>query len=151
MEPPPTHTVQDKPLDVPKHGQERRHAHELLQQHAQWWEAAYASSTLHNPEQPLELVFYRIRIDKITGRRATPSPGGPVTLSKSRAGENHTWPGRVFHALFKPYRVMKKKSEGMGIIGSPPALSRTRSTCNSPATFLTIKVRQWPQGGGGVV
>ena len=101
--------LQDKPPDMLTNGQERWHAHELLQRYAQWWEAGSASSTLRNPGQPLEPVFYRIHIDKITGRRATPSRGGPVTSRRpSRAGESHVWLGRVFHALFKPWRAMKR-------------------------------------------
>jgi len=101
--------LQDKPPDIPKHGQERRHAHALLQQHAEWWEPGCASSSLRNPEQPLEPVFYRIRIDRITGRRATPSPGGPGTSrNPSRAGESHVWLGlpRLIQAR---WRAMKRK------------------------------------------
>jgi nitroimidazol reductase NimA-like FMN-containing flavoprotein (pyridoxamine 5'-phosphate oxidase superfamily) len=95
--------------DIPTDGQERRHAHKLLHQYAGWWETGSVSSTLRNREQPLECVFYRICIDKITGRRATPDPGGPVTLRKpSRAGESHVWLSGVFHALFKPWRAMKR-------------------------------------------
>ena len=63
--------------------QARLHAHELLQQHAEWWEPGCASRTHHNPDQPLTLIFYRIRIDRITGRRATRSPGGPVASRTS--------------------------------------------------------------------
>ena len=55
---------------------ERLHAHELLQQHAEWWEPGLASHTHRHPVQPLVPVFYRIRIDRISGRRVTPNPGG---------------------------------------------------------------------------
>ena len=102
--------LQAKPPYFPKHGQERRHAHDLLQQYAEWWEPGSASSTLRNPKQRLEPVFYRIRIDKITGRRATPNPGKPVTSRKpSCAGESHAWLSRVFNALFQArWRAMKR-------------------------------------------
>jgi len=55
-------------------GGELRHAYELLQQNAEWWEPGCASSTHRNPVLPLLPVFYRIRIDRIGGRRFTPRP-----------------------------------------------------------------------------
>jgi nitroimidazol reductase NimA-like FMN-containing flavoprotein (pyridoxamine 5'-phosphate oxidase superfamily) len=59
--------------------QARLHAHELLQEHrVRWWEPGSASRTGRKPDHPLTPIFYRIRIDRITGRRATSSPGGPV-------------------------------------------------------------------------
>jgi nitroimidazol reductase NimA-like FMN-containing flavoprotein (pyridoxamine 5'-phosphate oxidase superfamily) len=108
----PIPPLQDRPSDVPKHGQERHHAHELLLEHAAWWGPAAASSILRNPEQPLVPVYYRIRIDKITGRRTTPGPDESVTSRRaSPAGRSHVWLGRVLHALFKPFarwRGMKR-------------------------------------------
>ena len=50
----------------------RQHAHALLQQHAEWWEPGAISST-HRPVHSFEPVFYRIQIDRISGRRVTPS------------------------------------------------------------------------------
>jgi nitroimidazol reductase NimA-like FMN-containing flavoprotein (pyridoxamine 5'-phosphate oxidase superfamily) len=83
---------------------ERLHALELLQRHAGWWEAGCASGTHRNPEEPVTPVFYRIRIDRVTGRRATPNPGGPVmSKTPSPAPEGQGWLRRVFHALSKPF------------------------------------------------
>ena len=76
---------------------ERLHAHELLQQYAEWWEPGLASHTYRHSVQPWVPVFYRIRIDRITGRRVTPSPGGQI---RSRTPP---WLVRVFHVLFKPF------------------------------------------------
>jgi len=74
--------LHDEPLNIPEHGQERAHAHKLLQQYTEWGECGFASFTFRNSKKPLEPIFYRIHIDKITGRQATPSPGGPVTSRK---------------------------------------------------------------------
>jgi nitroimidazol reductase NimA-like FMN-containing flavoprotein (pyridoxamine 5'-phosphate oxidase superfamily) len=93
-------TLQGKPPDLPKNGRERRHAHELLQKYTDWWEPGVASTTFRNAEQPLAPLYYRIRIDKITGRRATPSPSRPITSRKPTPGR-HAGLVRVFHALFK--------------------------------------------------
>jgi uncharacterized protein len=82
---------------------EQLHAYALFQKHAEWWEPGCASYTHRNPEQPLIPVFYRIRIDHITGRRATPSSGVPVRSKKpSPAGKSQSWLRRIFHALSKP-------------------------------------------------
>jgi len=43
-----------------------------------WWEPAYAKTIYCGASRPLLPVFYRIQIDRITGHRATPEPGGVV-------------------------------------------------------------------------
>lgn len=84
--------------------QARLHAHALLQQHAEWWEPACASSTHHNPTLPMTPIFYRIRIDRITGRRAMPShrdavSSGPPSPAQDRSG----WARKIFNVLCKPF------------------------------------------------
>jgi nitroimidazol reductase NimA-like FMN-containing flavoprotein (pyridoxamine 5'-phosphate oxidase superfamily) len=90
--------------DTPEGKLARLHAHGLLQKHGSWWEPGGASHALRNPDQPLTPIFYRIRIDRITGRRATPSPGGPVgsrTSPPSRDSEG--WLRKFFQALTRPF------------------------------------------------
>ena len=81
----------------------RLHAYILLQQHAEWWEPGCACCTNRTPEQPFIPVFYRIRIDSITGRRATPGSGGPV-MSKERspARKSQSWLRRFFLPSSRP-------------------------------------------------
>lgn len=58
--------------DLPEFEAPRVKAHELLQKHAMWWEPAYvgaAHRALPHSDTP---IFYRIRIDRMTGHRATP-------------------------------------------------------------------------------
>lgn len=88
----------------PPSGQEGRlHAYALLQKHAEWWEPGNVSCTHGNPEQPLIPVYYRVRIDRITGRRATPGSRGPATPKKvSPAGKSQSWLRRILRALSKP-------------------------------------------------
>lgn len=85
-----------------EHGQQRLHAHNLLQHHAEWWEPGSASGTYRNPMQSLVPVFYRIRIDRITGRRVTPSPGEPIVPSTP------PWLGRVLLSFLKPLTGRRK-------------------------------------------
>jgi nitroimidazol reductase NimA-like FMN-containing flavoprotein (pyridoxamine 5'-phosphate oxidase superfamily) len=56
--------------DVPGWRQYRDKAHRLLQEHGVWWEPGAASWRLRRETQPLAPIFYRIRIDTLTGRRA---------------------------------------------------------------------------------
>ena len=57
--------------DTPEWSRERDVAFNLLQHQAMWWEPAYAKTAIDQRVCSLEPVFYRIHIDKITGRRAT--------------------------------------------------------------------------------
>jgi uncharacterized protein len=78
--------AQPQPPDLPtwvsaSPGQQARlHAHELLKKHGEWWEPGCASSAHRNPVLPLVPVFYRIRIDRIGGRRFTPRPSSQAVL-----------------------------------------------------------------------
>jgi nitroimidazol reductase NimA-like FMN-containing flavoprotein (pyridoxamine 5'-phosphate oxidase superfamily) len=94
--------------DIPKWRDPLLHALELLNQNAGWWEPGCASSRLRDPAQPLTPVFYRIRIDRISGRRATPSLSGRVEArtpppARGRKG----WLRKVLHALSKPFASRK--------------------------------------------
>ena len=73
----------------PKYEAVRLKAIELLQRHAMWWEPAYigaAHRDLPHSEKP---IFYRIRIERMTGHRATPDLGElAVTLGdETKAGD----------------------------------------------------------------
>jgi uncharacterized protein len=60
--------------DNPDYAPERSRALALLQEHAVWWQpgyAAYLARTHNGPPEPYSIVYYRIRIDRITGHRAT--------------------------------------------------------------------------------
>ena len=56
--------------DKPEWSRDRVAAHRLLRREAIWWEPAYAKTAIQGTACSLESVFYRIHIDKITGRRA---------------------------------------------------------------------------------
>jgi nitroimidazol reductase NimA-like FMN-containing flavoprotein (pyridoxamine 5'-phosphate oxidase superfamily) len=52
----------------------REFAWKLLRQYPMWWEPALANSSIGNSGVPREPLFYRIRISRITGRRAKRRP-----------------------------------------------------------------------------
>lgn len=58
--------------DLPKYEAARVKAHELLQKHAMWWEPAYVGAAHRDMPHSVTPIFYRIKIDRMTGHRATP-------------------------------------------------------------------------------
>ena len=47
-------------------------AYDLLQRRPTWWEPGYAKTVIDGKERPLEGVYFRIHVSKITGHRAVP-------------------------------------------------------------------------------
>ncbi len=64
--------------DTPEWKWERLRAHDLLQRHAEWWGPGCASCPLRHSREPVSPIYYRIRIDRVSGRRAVPDPGEPL-------------------------------------------------------------------------
>jgi hypothetical protein len=58
----------------------REYAYELLQRRPVWWEPAYVKTTSQGHERPIEPVYFRIQIEKISGHRGVPdaSPEPPT-------------------------------------------------------------------------
>jgi len=50
----------------------REYALELLQRRVMWWQPAGASSQRRNSDAKMSPIFYRIRIDEITGQECRP-------------------------------------------------------------------------------
>ena len=59
--------------DEPKYKSARDRAHSFLQKRAMWWEPAYISPESRDQAHSLTPIFYRILVNKMTGRRATRS------------------------------------------------------------------------------
>jgi nitroimidazol reductase NimA-like FMN-containing flavoprotein (pyridoxamine 5'-phosphate oxidase superfamily) len=90
--------------DTPEREQERLRAHELLQQHAEWWQPGCASCALRHAAQPVTPIFYRIWIDRITGRRATASLAPGIRSKKlPSAPGSQGWLRKAFHTLATPF------------------------------------------------
>jgi hypothetical protein len=64
--------------------------HQILQAKGMWWEpgaTAWAARTQRHPSEPFILVYYKVRIDQVSGYRATrdahdPSPGSVAPARK---------------------------------------------------------------------
>lgn len=72
--------------DTPEHKAVRLHAHELLQKRAMWWEpGCLAIEHRHSPNS-LTPIFYRIRLDRMTGHQGSPDSveGEPAPPTNAR-------------------------------------------------------------------
>jgi nitroimidazol reductase NimA-like FMN-containing flavoprotein (pyridoxamine 5'-phosphate oxidase superfamily) len=61
-------------LDTPDDQPERLHAQKLLQRHAMWWQPGAVALANHVVRGDVTPVFYRIYMDRLTGRRGVPEP-----------------------------------------------------------------------------
>ena len=68
---------------------DRTEAHRALQQRAAWWESATISTAEATEVGALATIFYRLRIEKMTGHRATPpSPRNDSTWDRASPAAN---------------------------------------------------------------
>ena len=89
--------------DVPEWRRAREYTHKkLLERDAIWWEPAYSRTIVGDKERPLEPLFYRIRIEQITGHRASPESATPPGGSLSTPDLNRArWPQRIIRPVRK--------------------------------------------------
>lgn len=67
--------------DISEWKQEVIDAYELIRQRSLWSQPAYVSAVHRDPSRRPTLIYYRIHIDKVTGRRAFPD-----TMEAAAAG-----------------------------------------------------------------
>jgi nitroimidazol reductase NimA-like FMN-containing flavoprotein (pyridoxamine 5'-phosphate oxidase superfamily) len=73
--------------DTPQYQRYRQRAHDLLQRRPVWWEPGYVKTVLHGKERPLEFMYFRIQIDRMSGHR-----GVPDTVSDREFSATHEGP-----------------------------------------------------------
>ena len=94
--PPPPRTVEGeiprRTADQSSRTEEEREwlrATELLRAHATWWQpggAVYASRAHRDSAEPFQALYYRIRIERLTGHRATPDEPALTISGQPLAG-----------------------------------------------------------------
>ena len=90
--------------DTPEFQPARVTAYELLQKHAMWWQPGYVSTAHRDAAQPLVPIYYRIRIERVTGHRATPDED-EAPAAAAPAGE--TKKRGLLHGLLHPARYKR--------------------------------------------
>jgi uncharacterized protein len=53
----------------PAFQRKRKLAHSLLQQRPMWWEPGFAKTVVQDRERPLEPVYFRVKMDRVSGHR----------------------------------------------------------------------------------
>jgi uncharacterized protein len=99
-------------LDEADDGQHVMLAHKLLQAHTNWWQpgyAAYAASKHRDQTQEFKALYYRIRIDSVTGRRALPDAD---EKSNSDASASERGSGSWIRRFLRGAAGNKSKSAG---------------------------------------
>ena len=76
-------------------------AHEVLQKHPMWWEPACVGAAHRDLPHSETPVFYRIRIDRVTGHRATPDLAESAAFEAEREVEVGWWPEILRHLGLK--------------------------------------------------
>lgn len=93
--------------DVPACVSSRQYALDWLQRRAMWWQPAYVISEHRGANDPLTPIFYRIRIDEITGHQ-----GLPDSVEKAEVKMVPTKRTRSFFSrLFRPGERFDRLSE----------------------------------------
>lgn len=67
--------------DTPQYEAGRTHAYELLQRRPVWWEPGYMKTKLTDKADSMEVVYFRIHVDQISGHRGVPDPESGRKLS----------------------------------------------------------------------
>ena len=58
--------------DTPQHEEHRKFAYELLQRRPAWWEPGALKTVPSETVNPLEVIYFRIHINQISGHRGVP-------------------------------------------------------------------------------
>jgi nitroimidazol reductase NimA-like FMN-containing flavoprotein (pyridoxamine 5'-phosphate oxidase superfamily) len=92
--------------DTPEFEAARQRAHAHLQKRVLWWEPAYISQVHRDQPHSLTPIFFRIKIEKITGHRAN-SDDNETPMCDSQSDTNGSnvheqrWTQRIRAALVK--------------------------------------------------
>ena len=80
---------------------ERKQAWQVLKLHPEWWEpgsTVWAARVHRDAAEPYSPIYYRIRIESVTGHEATPGPGGEI--AKVLPSGNSCWLCRTISRVF---------------------------------------------------
>jgi hypothetical protein len=84
--------------DAPEFRSERTFAFNLLQQRAMWWEHGGAKKMPGGRPEEIP-IFYRIKIEQITGRRATSEQTVPDTKQAKAEPDEQGWLRKMFRRV----------------------------------------------------
>lgn len=74
--------------ELPIKSDEAARAHDLLAATAVWWEPGYARTTIKGVDRPLDTVWFRVRIEEVTGHQAV-SETAPMDCASPKRSWRH--------------------------------------------------------------
>ncbi len=86
--------------DTPHFLSQRQHAYELLQRRPMWWEPAYVKTIIKGADRPLDVAYFLVRINTLSGRRSMPDPEmRPKPMFRNRLSQwlGKPRPAKPFH------------------------------------------------------
>ena len=83
--------------DDPEFEAARLAAYEVLQKRAMWWEPACVPTEQGDVPHSLTPIFYRIHIEHISGRRATPDKDDQISESVESPKHEQSWLDKILH------------------------------------------------------
>jgi nitroimidazol reductase NimA-like FMN-containing flavoprotein (pyridoxamine 5'-phosphate oxidase superfamily) len=93
----------DDDADAPRSDDQRIVAHHVLRTQAMWWEPACTAGAVHahrDSAEPFAPLYYRVRVDRVTGRRAMPD-SQTINLPES-PGRKAGWLSRALRLRRQP-------------------------------------------------
>ena len=90
--------------DTPEYSRKRSQAYEKLQERAMWWQPAYVAKPHRNAADSLVPVYYRIRIDQVTGHRAMPDSVAEDSPGSETDTKSENW----LLSLLRRARIIKQ-------------------------------------------
>ena len=135
--------------DKPEYEVARRRAHEFLQKRAMWWEPAYISQEHRDQPHSLTPIFFRIRIEDVTGHRACSDHGetdiatpGPVVQPRRTEAHGKSEWTRILKAAFVYFLIVFGAGSLFGVIRVllvvPLLDERTSELLEAPLMLLVI-------------
>ncbi|MET1028842.1 MAG: pyridoxamine 5'-phosphate oxidase family protein [Dongiaceae bacterium] len=91
--------------DTPQDEELRGLAHDLFQKRPVWWEPGYVKTALSEKPRPMDFLYFRIRIDQISGHRGNPdmasSPISPAGRGSAAGQDLRDWLRKCIAAAFR--------------------------------------------------
>jgi len=87
----------------PENREYRERAYELLRRRPVWWEPGYVKTLVNETVRPLEGIYFRICVDKISGRRGIPD-SVPERVCTPAGSHPFNWFRRMLGPMYKRSR-----------------------------------------------
>jgi uncharacterized protein len=103
--------------NTPEYAGERQVAERLFQRHPMWWEPASVPLPGDHPRRP---IVFRVRIGRLTGRRASGPAGSPADVRWNRSETKTSWLTRVLRRVRGKWLAVAARRPGSAVSNVVP-------------------------------